>query len=65
MHATAPAPPASLLGQLADGGRLVIPIAVGSADMLTVFRRRGDDYVSAEIGPCRFVPLVGEEGFED
>ena len=35
------------------------------ADMLTVFRRRGEDYVSAEIGPCRFVPLVGEEGFED
>ena len=65
VHATAPAPPSSLLGQLAEGGRLVIPIAVGSADMLTVFRRRGDDYVSAEIGPCRFVPLVGEEGFED
>ena len=65
VHAAAPAPPPSLLRQLAQGGRLVIPIAVGPADMLTVFRRRGDAYVSAEIGPCRFVPLVGEEGFED
>ena len=33
------------------------------ADMLTVFRRRGMRAVSEMIGPCRFVPLVGEEGF--
>jgi protein-L-isoaspartate(D-aspartate) O-methyltransferase len=63
VHATAPAPPASLLRQLADGGRLVIPIAADSADVLTVFRRRGEELLSGEIGPCRFVPLVGEEGF--
>jgi protein-L-isoaspartate(D-aspartate) O-methyltransferase len=64
VHAAAPDPPATLLGQLADGGRLVVPIAVGSADMLTVFRRRGEEFPAEEIGPCRFVPLVGEEGFE-
>ncbi|HET6571195.1 MAG TPA: protein-L-isoaspartate(D-aspartate) O-methyltransferase [Solirubrobacterales bacterium] len=63
VHATAPAPPRTLLGQLADGGRLVVPIAGESADMLTVFRRRGAELVREEIGPCRFVPLVGEEGF--
>ena len=39
VHATAPAPPPTLLGQLADGGRLVVPIAAERADMLTVFRR--------------------------
>jgi len=64
VHATAPAPPRSLLGQLADGGRLVVPIATDRADLLTVFRRRGDELLSEEIGPCRFVPLIGEEGFE-
>jgi protein-L-isoaspartate(D-aspartate) O-methyltransferase len=64
VHATAPAPPRTLLGQLADGGRLVVPIATGSADLLTVFRRQGDELRREEIGPCRFVPLVGEEGFE-
>ncbi len=64
VHATAPAPPRSLLGQLADGGRLVVPIATDGADLLTVFRRTGDELRSAEIGPCRFVPLIGEEGFE-
>ena len=63
VHATAPAPPRTLLGQLADGGRLVVPIAAGRADLLTVFRRHGEDLRREEIGPCRFVPLIGEEGF--
>ena len=63
VHAAAPAPPRTLLGQLADGGRLVVPIAGERADMLTVFRRRGAELRREEIGPCRFVPLVGEEGF--
>lgn len=63
VHATAPAPPRALLGQLAEGGRLVVPLAGEGADMLTTFRRRGGELVREEIGPCRFVPLVGEEGF--
>jgi protein-L-isoaspartate(D-aspartate) O-methyltransferase len=63
VHATAPAPPLTLLGQLADGSRLVVPIATDGADMLTAFRRRGEEWSRAEIGPCRFVPLVGEEGY--
>ena len=63
VHATAPAPPQTLLGQLANGGRLVVPIAADRADLLTVFRRSGDELLREEIGPCRFVPLIGEEGF--
>ncbi|HEY1356437.1 MAG TPA: protein-L-isoaspartate(D-aspartate) O-methyltransferase [Solirubrobacterales bacterium] len=63
VHATAPEPPATLLGQLGEGGRLVVPIAGRAADMLTVFRRRGEELLGEEIGPCRFVPLVGEEGY--
>jgi protein-L-isoaspartate(D-aspartate) O-methyltransferase len=63
IHATAPAPPQTLLGQLADGGRLVVPIAADRADLLTVFERRGEELRREEIGPCRFVPLIGEEGF--
>jgi protein-L-isoaspartate(D-aspartate) O-methyltransferase len=62
-HATAPAPPPALLGQLADGGRLVVPIAGGEADVLTVLRREGEQIEEEAIGPCRFVPLIGEEGF--
>ena len=63
VHAAAPAEPRTLLGQLAEGGRLVVPISTGSADVLTAFRRRGDRLDREEIGPCRFVPLLGVEGF--
>lgn len=63
VHATAPAPPRTLLSQLAEGGRLVVPIATDAADMLTLFRRRGDSLETDVVGPCRFVPLIGEEGF--
>jgi protein-L-isoaspartate(D-aspartate) O-methyltransferase len=62
-HATAPAAPPALLDQLADGGRLVVPIAAGEADMLTVLRRQGERVEQERISPCRFVPLIGEEGF--
>jgi protein-L-isoaspartate(D-aspartate) O-methyltransferase len=64
VHATAPAIPRTLLAQLGEGGRLVVPIAGDGADNLTVFHRRGDSLSSESLGPCRFVPLLGEEGFE-
>jgi protein-L-isoaspartate(D-aspartate) O-methyltransferase len=64
VHATAPAPPPALVKQLADGGRLVVPIASGEADTLNLLRRQGDAIEEEVIGPCRFVPLIGEEGFE-
>jgi protein-L-isoaspartate(D-aspartate) O-methyltransferase len=63
IHATAPEPPRTLLRQLANGGRLVVPIAGAGVDLLTVFRRQNGKLQSDLIGPCRFVPLVGEEGF--
>jgi protein-L-isoaspartate(D-aspartate) O-methyltransferase len=63
VHATAPTAPPALLSQLADSGRLVIPIAAREADELTVIRRRGEEIETKSLGPCRFVPLIGEEGF--
>jgi protein-L-isoaspartate(D-aspartate) O-methyltransferase len=63
VHATAPAPPETLLAQLAEGGRLVVPLAAEDADVLTLYRRRGDRHEAEPISPCRFVPLIGEEGF--
>lgn len=65
VHATAPAPPPSLLSQLAEGGRLVIPIAEDRSDMLTVFERGPEGIVARPIAPCRFVPLLGDEGFAE
>jgi protein-L-isoaspartate(D-aspartate) O-methyltransferase len=73
VHAAAPSPPQKLVSQLVVGGRLVIPIASDTADMLTVFSRVGErvDAATGEglrrevIGPCRFVPLIGSEGFPE
>jgi protein-L-isoaspartate(D-aspartate) O-methyltransferase len=65
VHATAPEPPPALLSQLAEGGRLVIPLKAGDADVLTFYRRKGDRLEAEPITPCRFVPLIGKQGFED
>jgi protein-L-isoaspartate(D-aspartate) O-methyltransferase len=73
VHATGPAAPWPLLEELAVGGRLVIPIAADAADLLTVFRRTdelidastGEGLAREVIGPCRFVPLIGSEGFPE
>ena len=73
VHATAPSPPPTLIEQLAPGGRLVVPIATDTADMLTVFNRTegevdagsGDGLERTVIGPCRFVPLIGSEGYPE
>jgi protein-L-isoaspartate(D-aspartate) O-methyltransferase len=73
VHATAPAAPPSLLAQLAPGGRLVVPIATDGADMLTVFTRTEGELDPATgaglerrtLGACRFVPLIGREGFRE
>jgi protein-L-isoaspartate(D-aspartate) O-methyltransferase len=63
VHAAAPAPPPALLSQLAEGRRMVVPIAGEREEALTVLRRRGSEVESKVIAPCRFVPLIGAEGF--
>jgi protein-L-isoaspartate(D-aspartate) O-methyltransferase len=63
VHAAAPAPPPALIDQLAEGGRLVVPVSGSDADALTVLRRLGERIETADLGPCRFVPLIGREGF--
>jgi protein-L-isoaspartate(D-aspartate) O-methyltransferase len=63
VHAAAPKPPPALLDQLADGGRMVVPVADGEEEMLTVLRRHGSELETTTITSCRFVPLIGTEGF--
>ncbi len=73
VHATAPAPPPSLLAQLAPGGRLVIPVAGDGVDMLTAYTRTegeldpatGAGLEKRSLGACRFVPLIGREGYDE
>jgi len=64
VHAASPEAPHSLLSELGAHGRLVVPIATGSADLLTAFVRDNGHLRQETIGPTRFVPLIGAEGFQ-
>ena len=61
--AAAPALPDSLLAQLAEGGRLVVPVGSRSEQQLTVARRVGNETLVSVHDLCRFVPLVGAHGW--
>jgi protein-L-isoaspartate(D-aspartate) O-methyltransferase len=56
--ATTTCPPA-LLNQLAEGGRLAIPLGSPSGQTLERIERHGETYHRLELTKCRFVPLVG------
>ena len=61
--AAAPEPPRALYEQLAPNGRLVVPIGDRWDQLLTLVVRGPDGPHLEKSVPCRFVPLVGEQGF--
>jgi protein-L-isoaspartate(D-aspartate) O-methyltransferase len=63
--AGAPAIPGELLKQqLVEGGLAVVPVGPEDEQMLMVVRRDGDKLISTDVCPCRFVKLIGREGWE-
>lgn len=62
--AAAPSPPPALLDQLdEDGGRLVIPVGDPDLQELVRLTRTGTSLTREVLMECRFVPLVGEQGW--
>ena len=62
--AAAPEIPPAYIDQLADGGRLLIPLGGREEQTLHLFTRRGDELEQKDIAPVRFVPLVGKHSWE-
>ncbi len=63
--AAAPEVPQTYRDQLAEGGRLLIPLGDRVEQTLYVFTRKGDSFESQEIAPVRFVPLLGKYSWEE
>ncbi len=61
--AAAASPPQHLIDQLAPGGILIIPLGNREQQMLQAIRKIGDNTQAESLSACRFVPLVGAEGW--
>lgn len=63
--AGAPKVPLGLLSQLGTKGRLVIPVGSHYEQELLKVIKRDHGIVTEDLGPCRFVPLIGEGAWKE
>ncbi len=63
--AAAPAVPKPLLAQLAEGGRIILPVGGAEHQELQLIERRGDTFPTKMLEGCRFVPLLGYHGWQE
>jgi protein-L-isoaspartate(D-aspartate) O-methyltransferase len=55
--------PPPLLAQLAEGGRMVIPLGDRESQVLQLMRKQSGRLRITDLSSCRFVPLIGEQGW--
>ena len=63
--AAAPAIPKPLLAQLAEGGRMIVPVGDAEHQELQLIEKHGDAFPTKMLEGCRFVPLVGYHGWQE
>ncbi|HSY99281.1 MAG TPA: protein-L-isoaspartate(D-aspartate) O-methyltransferase [Terriglobales bacterium] len=63
VSAAAPQIPPPLFEQLREGGRMVIPVGPAHAQELQLVRKHEGQPVVTSMEGCRFVPLIGSEGY--
>ncbi len=63
--ASAPKLPRYLMEQLAEGGRMVVPVGSLRDQELMKVTRSGEDYSVENLGGCRFVPLIGVGAWDE
>jgi len=59
----APAVPQPLVQQLAEGGRMIVPVGPRGYQDLILVRRQGQEVAQDRLSPVAFVPLIGEHGW--
>ncbi|MBC8044044.1 MAG: protein-L-isoaspartate(D-aspartate) O-methyltransferase [Rhizobacter sp.] len=62
--AGSPDVPNSLLGQLKDGGRLIIPVGDTQSQQMKIYHREGETVYETAAANFSFVPLIGKEGWQ-
>jgi len=62
--AAAPAPPQPLLAQMAEGGRIIIPVGGADNQELQLIEKRAGRLFTKTMEGCRFVPLVGHHAWQ-
>lgn len=65
VSAAAPKIPESLTSQLSDNGKLVIPKGSRMMQELLLIEKRNNQLIEKSFGGCVFVPLIGEEGWNE
>jgi protein-L-isoaspartate(D-aspartate) O-methyltransferase len=65
VSAAAPSVSPVLLGQLAEGGRLVAPVGSLHYQELLLLFKQGGQITTRDLGPCQFVPLIGKGGWPE
>lgn len=61
--AGAPVLPEDLALQLTMGGRMIIPVGGAEAQQMYRITRTPEGFTQENLGPCRFVKLIGENGW--
>ena len=64
VSAGAPSVPEPLLTQIAEGGRMLVPVGTKDEQHLVIYRRVNGQLEHKEVAPVRFVPLVGHHGWD-
>jgi protein-L-isoaspartate(D-aspartate) O-methyltransferase len=57
--------PPALREQVVDGGVIVIPLGDSENQNLVQMRKRGEQWVTSSLSLCRFVPLIGQQGWPE
>jgi len=64
VSAAAPEVPQPLFDQLREGGRMIIPVGPPQSQELRLIGKRDGQAVITSFDACRFVPLLGERGYQ-